>query len=257
MSPFKTHFKQIYDEKLKLLSNEDVKIFPNNKLYSQQFFYRVLTNLLPTVPLWSGLLLGDLSRHGVGQSYAEYVKHLKKNPRITHTFNENFKSSNRTTGISEKRMSDLYNSLLGGKQAARLDDIVDLLYENIQGMQRMFTDSITAKLVSTDKTTKVVQENWNKKRGKRFKACTYQVGSERDKTINLPPHNENKDRSSKKRKSQKKEEANPVTEANKSLSPLPKTQKQKNRNTILKTKTCITKDFTEIDIESTSICVSH
>ena len=67
-------------------------------------------------------------------------------------------------------------------------------------MQRMFTDSITAKLVSTNKTAKVVQENWNEKRDKRFKACTYQVGSERDKTINLLPHNANKDRKSEKNK---------------------------------------------------------
>ena len=54
-------------------------------------------------------------------------------------------------------------------------------------------------------------------------------------------------------KARKKEEANPVTEAKKSLSSLPKIQKQKNRNTKLKTKTCITKDFTEINIESTSV----
>ena len=121
-------------------------------------------------------------------------------------------------------------------------------------MQRIFTDSITAKLVSTDKTTKAVQENWNKKRGKRFKACTYQEGSERDKIINLPTHNENKDRSSKKRKSQKKEEANSVTEAKKSLSPLPKTQKQKKEKYDIKNKDMDqTKDFTEIDIESTSV----
>lgn len=148
--------------------------------------------------------MGDVSQHGVGQNYAEYTKHLKKNPNITHTWNVNFKSSNGTTGISEKGMSDLYKSLLGGKQAARLDDLLDLLHEKIQGVQIMFTDSITAKLTSTDKTAKVVQENWNKKRDKRFKACTYQVGSKRDKTINLLPHNEHKDRSSIKGKARKK-----------------------------------------------------
>ena len=37
VSPFKIHFKQIFDEKLKLLSNEDVENFPNNKLCSQHF----------------------------------------------------------------------------------------------------------------------------------------------------------------------------------------------------------------------------
>ena len=43
------------------------------------------------------------------------------------------------------------------------------MYENIQGMQRMFIYSITAKLVNTDNIKKVVQENWNKKQGKMFK----------------------------------------------------------------------------------------
>ena len=33
VSPFKTHFKQIYNEKLKLLSKEGTKNFPNNNLY--------------------------------------------------------------------------------------------------------------------------------------------------------------------------------------------------------------------------------
>ena len=31
-------FKKIYDEKLKILSNEDVENFPDSKLYSQHFF---------------------------------------------------------------------------------------------------------------------------------------------------------------------------------------------------------------------------
>ena len=63
-------------------------------------------------------------------------------------------------------MGDLYNSLLGGKQAARLDNIVVSLHEIILGMQKMFFDSITTKIIETDKTTNMFHELWDKKRGK-------------------------------------------------------------------------------------------
>ena len=39
--------------------------------------------------------------------------------------------------------------VLGGKQAARLNDIMDVLYDNILGVQRMFTDNVTQKLLSS------------------------------------------------------------------------------------------------------------
>ena len=60
-------------------------------------------------------------------------------------------------------MGNLYNNLLGGKQAARLDDIVSLLYENVHGMQKMFTDTVTSALIEKDKTKRVIQEEWSKK----------------------------------------------------------------------------------------------
>ena len=55
-------------------------------------------------------------------------------------------------------MGDLYNSYLGGKQAARLNNIVVLLHEIILGMQKVFFDSITTKIIKTDKTTNVLHE---------------------------------------------------------------------------------------------------
>ena len=157
----------------------------SNDLYTPNFFPTILTNLLPTVPLWSGLLVGNLSRHGESKYYQNYAQHVIKNPRINHTFNENFAASNRTTGISEKIMGDLYNSLLGCNQAARLDDIVALLDENILGMQKMFSDSITTKIIKTDKTTNVLHEQWDKKRGKTCKTFTYQDGVRKDSLIQV------------------------------------------------------------------------
>ena len=73
------------------------------------------------------------------KDYENYAQHLIKSPRINHTFNENFVASTRTTIILEKKMRDLYNSYLGGKQAARLDNIVVLLHETILRIQKCFS----------------------------------------------------------------------------------------------------------------------
>ena len=82
-------------------------------------------------------------------------------------------------------MGDLYNSLLGGKQAARLDNIVVLLHEIILGMQKMFFDSITTKIIKTDKTTNVLHEQWDKKRGKTCKTHIDQDGAKKDPIIEI------------------------------------------------------------------------
>ena len=82
-------------------------------------------------------------------------------------------------------MGDLYNSLLGGKQATRLDDIVALLHENILGMQKMFSDSVTTKIIKSDKTTNVLHEQWDKKRGKTCKTLTDQDGAKKDPKIEI------------------------------------------------------------------------
>ena len=48
-----------------------------NNLYAPKLFPAILTNHLATVPLWSGLLLGDLSRHGESKDYENFAQHLE------------------------------------------------------------------------------------------------------------------------------------------------------------------------------------
>ena len=81
-------------------------------------------------------------------------------------------------------MGDLYNSLLGGKQAAKLDDVVTLLHGNILEIQKMFCDSIT-KIIKLYKTTNVLHEQWVKRRCKTCKTLTYQDGAKKDPLINI------------------------------------------------------------------------
>ena len=80
-------------------------------------------------------------------------------------------------------MGDLYNSPLGGKQAARLDNIVVLLLEIILGMSKIFANSITTKIIKTDQTTNVLHEQWDKKRGKTCKTLIDQDGTKKDPII--------------------------------------------------------------------------
>ena len=185
-SPFKKHFSDLYTEQMEMIKKEDAESKAGvNALYSEGFFQAVLKQLIPTIPLWSGLLLGDLSRHGPKIApYMSYKSQQLKHPRTQHTFDDSFTGSNRTTGISEKRMGDLYNSLLGGKQAARLDDLVIMLHENVLGMQRIFADSVTSRMRPTSKA-KVLRESWDKRRGKAKAKLSYQKGTKKDETINI------------------------------------------------------------------------
>ena len=52
-------------------------------------------------------------------------------------------------------------------------------------MQKMFSDSVTTKIIKSDKTTNVLHEQWDKKRGKTCKTLTYQDGAKKDPLIDI------------------------------------------------------------------------
>ena len=217
VSPFKRHLSEIYQVQLASIENDVSDDCQINSLHLPLFFETILSNLFPIIPLWSGLLLGNLSRHGESSSYVDYGSHRIKYPSVKNGFNENFEASNGTTGISEISMGNLYNNLLCRKQAARLDDIVSLLYENVHGMQKMFTDTVTSALIEKDKTKRVIQEEWSKKRSKSFKSLNYQQGSNRDNTIIIKQNKEMTDDNVRPRTEEKelrmsKEQAKQTTE---------------------------------------------
>ena len=68
-SPFQIHFEKIYKNQLESIEKGDSEGRPSNNLYAPNFFPTILTNLLATVPLWNGLLLGNLSRHFESKDY--------------------------------------------------------------------------------------------------------------------------------------------------------------------------------------------
>ena len=70
VSPFKRHFSEIYKVQLASIEN-DCQI---NSLYSPLFFETILSNLFPTIPLWSGLLLGNYGTCRLWKSQNEIPK---------------------------------------------------------------------------------------------------------------------------------------------------------------------------------------
>ena len=85
-----------------------------NSLHSEKFFDKLLKNLLPTITVWSYLLLGDLSRHDLktSTSYLQYKEKRMKSPPRQHTTADNL--ANETIGVSEQRMGVLYSCVLEG-----------------------------------------------------------------------------------------------------------------------------------------------
>ena len=57
----------------------------------------------------------------------------------------------------------------------------------------MFTDTVTSALIEKDKTKRVIQEEWSKRRSKSFESLNYQQGSNRENNIIIKQNKEMKD----------------------------------------------------------------
>ena len=70
ISPFKKYFDNLYVILKNKVTNENT--VNENSFYSDNSVERLLKQLLPTIPLWNGFLLGDLQRHGTSNVYKLY-----------------------------------------------------------------------------------------------------------------------------------------------------------------------------------------
>lgn len=80
---------------------------------------------MPTLPLWSAIMLGDLGRHG---SSASYERH-KLTPGI--------KSPSKTTSVQEGRFNQLKTVILQGKSRNRVDVFSEKLRETTKAAQTL------------------------------------------------------------------------------------------------------------------------
>ena len=135
-----------------------------NEFHSTAFIDDLCKNLMPTAPLWSGLLLNDLSRHGNTIAYIQY-----KAQRIatTTTLKDNFMTflqDNRTIGVSERRMGVMYDIQVDSRSKVRLDDFFRMVNDDIVGIQRTFSDEYRMKPGKRKRNKIVIEESWEKKR---------------------------------------------------------------------------------------------
>ncbi|KAJ8038088.1 Sentrin-specific protease 2 [Holothuria leucospilota] len=166
-SRFTSHFKAIIADVNKIIDEETGRNNGNqekNSHFCISFFHQIVRNLLPTSPFWSGLLLGDLSRH-------KSVTHTNTQPNMT----------SRTIGISEQRMGVLKNNQLSGKRYNRLDEFFAVFANDIIGLERKFRDTVILKRQSSldpikrsrnksNKRLVTIQEEWAKRTPRKQKA---------------------------------------------------------------------------------------
>ena len=184
--PFKKHFDNLYVILKNKVTNENTgNETVNNSLYSDTLVERLLKQLLPTTRLWNRFLLGDLQRHGTSNVYKCYGQYRAANAINMASQKENLFPIERSNGVMEKRISVLYNNQLERKKPCRLDDFVNLVFDDLLGMNRMFGDSILLKTSKSVRNKKVIKEEWNKKRITKKEKPSYQIGSGKSETIKI------------------------------------------------------------------------
>ena len=110
-------FKKHYFDIWKRVKDND-SVAASSSLFSQNFVTKLLTQLMPTAPLWSGFLLGELGRHGTSQLYKDYKEFQLRNPKYNYSSESGMKPIDQTTGVSQKHMPVLYHSQLETKRRA-------------------------------------------------------------------------------------------------------------------------------------------
>ncbi|XP_077103147.1 uncharacterized protein LOC143754414 [Siphateles boraxobius] len=94
-----------------------------NIYYAPTFISSLAKYFLPHATLWSGMMLGDLGRHGTGPVYQQLSKVYNK---VSQSKKQNFTQDNRTQGIMEKSQWDLKKIRFQRRRLKRLDDFVTI-----------------------------------------------------------------------------------------------------------------------------------
>ena len=123
---------------------------PGNKRYSPAVADKIHKLFMPTFPVWSNVLLGDLSRHGKTEIYSS-VRVPEKIER----------SNNRI----EKRFQVLKNIALNDRTTQRLDEFSAKLKEHVTSVQGLAIIHTAKKSkIRSGKSVKTIEENWEKKK---------------------------------------------------------------------------------------------
>ncbi|XP_034067934.1 uncharacterized protein LOC117543645 isoform X1 [Gymnodraco acuticeps] len=153
-TPFKQHFEDLITQTVIEKSGDD------NMYFCPTFIPSLLKYFLPLAGLWSGLLLGDLGRHGTGTIYqklSQKYKSAAKKPT------QNYTEDNKTQGIMEKSQWDLKKISFQRRRLTRLDDFVHTYKVTLSALLREYGDSLRR----GKKTHRVDMERWKKRKQNR------------------------------------------------------------------------------------------
>ncbi|XP_039679701.1 uncharacterized protein LOC120573877 isoform X2 [Perca fluviatilis] len=147
---FHTHFAEIVAN-----APVDVKGEPN-EYHSPTFMPNLVKYFLPQAVLWSGLMLGDLGRHGKGPAYNHFSKIFM---RCSQSGTQNYTEDNKTQAIMEKSQWDLKKIRFQRRRLTRLDDFVQIYQQTHNALLMEFSDSTRKR-----KTYRVNVERWRKRK---------------------------------------------------------------------------------------------
>ncbi|CAF1441600.1 unnamed protein product [Adineta ricciae] len=185
-SAFKTTINEIFSHTLSAcnLSNEDMS--GKNCHGILKWFKYLVKYFMPTLPIWSNLLLGKrislvhtISKSTVYSFEGDLTRHRRK---IVRSFERIISQTpeQRTTAISERRMGILKRTQLGNRVHIRLDVLLSILIPDMLTMIDEYTRNLTvycsasqnndesnSSMVLDDRRLKPVEEHWRETRNKR------------------------------------------------------------------------------------------
>ncbi|XP_024130681.1 uncharacterized protein LOC112148108 [Oryzias melastigma] len=115
----------------------------------------------PFAGLWSGIMLGDLGRHGTAQPYGDFSK---KYCILGKLKRQNITEDNKTQGIMEKSQWDLKHIRFRSTRLSRLDDFVVQYQKSHSALLKEYED---AKRDVHRKRFRVTMEKWKERKQKK------------------------------------------------------------------------------------------
>ncbi|XP_024121040.1 uncharacterized protein LOC112142033 isoform X2 [Oryzias melastigma] len=158
LEPFHVHFQNII-QNAPLDQEGEANVY-----HCPDYMAKLLRHFLPYAALWSGMLLGNLGRHGSGPIYELLSnKFCKASEKDT----QNYTRDNRTQGIMEKSQWDLKRVRFCGKKVGRMDEFVQQHMQMHSALLREYDDSLKI----SKKRHRVEEEVW-KDKGQKTKRRT-------------------------------------------------------------------------------------
>ncbi|PIK36871.1 putative poly [Apostichopus japonicus] len=155
-SNFKTLCHNIDNDAKEALSKEERTAgYDNSKpnyFKSSQLIERMLTYVLPTIPIWSQLILGDLTRHSTKYQKANYdtTRYFIRNPPTTQGYMEAYNKIFKMTTVANFRF--------------RLDELLQRMFTAIEAQQRKFVLQYRVRKQKKvgKRATTLVEEKWSR-----------------------------------------------------------------------------------------------